>query len=103
MLDFWGFFLTNFCPGDNRGAPTLDLTLFLIGVGGLFCRKGEGVQVALALEAEQCQGVRSQRRGTDSPAARQGFWWTEEKKETLEPGAVTTNDRHRHKGRHMGR
>lgn len=37
--------------------------------------------------------LRNQRRGTDSPAARQEFRWTEEKKETLEPGVVITSDR----------
>lgn len=31
--------------------------------------------------------------GTDSPAARQEFRWTEEKKQMLELGAVTTSDR----------
>lgn len=38
-------------------------------------------------------GFRSQRKNTNSPAARQEFRWTEEKKETLGPGAVTTSDR----------
>lgn len=39
--------------------------------------------------------LRSQRRDTDSPAARQEFRWTEEKRETLEPGTVITSDRPR--------
>jgi hypothetical protein len=34
------------------------------------------------------------KRDTDSPAARQEFKWTEEKKETLEPRSTTTSDRH---------
>lgn len=61
-------------PWGQQGNPLpLDLTLYLIGVERLFCRKGEGVEVVLDPEVERCQGVRSQRRGrlTSSKAGMQ--------------------------------
>ena len=79
---FLSFILTNSCSGDDRVSPALTQH-YPVGLGVCSASSG-GTDWPLA---EQCQG-----RG-HSPAARQEFRWTEEKKQTLELGPVATSDR----------